>query len=228
MWWSVGTPGKWVSWAGTTPHRAGGTRAGRPGAPGRPSGFPRQSKRHRDNRGKGGPREFPVRTAARSKAGVLPQTVALTVTPSAGRFHRQRRTSRLDRRRGFVPGRAAAFVSPPRTIQGGEHPASRGDKPFSDRRRRVGVFLLNGGPASFHRRGTPSGFSSPARPGSSPFRRDDSPGHFKLWCFPCRGDSLDHRRGPNHPRAWWPLFHPSDEASAWMTPSRRRGPNRLR
>lgn len=226
LWWSVGTPGKWVSWAETTPLRAGGTRAGRLVVPGRPSGFPWQSKRHCDNRGKGGPRKFPVRTAARSKAGVLPQTVAPTVTLPAGRFHRQRRTSRLDRRRGFVPGRAAAFVLGPDDPGRGFFSSIAGSASFLQRGTPSGFFggVLQLVPVS----GTAPGFSSPARPGSSPFRRDDSPGHFKLWCFPCRGDSLDHRRGPNHPRAWWPLFHPSDEASAWMTPSRRRGPNRLR
>ena len=218
MWWSGGTPGKWVSWAGTTPLRAGGTRAGRPGAPGRPSGFPRQSKRHCDNRGKGGPRQVLVRAAARSKAGVLPQTVAPTVTPSAGRFHRQRRTSRLDRRRGFVPGRAAAFVFPRTTQGGGFSSGVTRRQPLFGQPSRAGVFLFNGGKVLFPgagrlpvfpggviqpvpNDGTAPGFSSPARPGSSPF---------------CWGDS------PNHPRVWWSLFHPLDEASAWIIPSRWR------
>jgi hypothetical protein len=173
LWWSGGTPGKWVSWAGTTPLRAGGTRAGRPGAPGRPSGFPRQTKRHCDNRGKGGPRQVLVRAAARSKAGVLPQTVAPTVTPSAGRFHRQRRTSRLDRRRGFVPGRAAAFVFPRTTKGGGFSSGVTRRQPLFGQPSRAGVFLFNGGQGSFPRRGTPSGFSRRRYP-TRPERRNGS------------------------------------------------------
>ena len=111
--WSGRTPGKLFSRAGQTPLRASGARAGRPGVPGRPSGFPRQPKRQRHSRGKGGPRKFFVRTAARSMAGVLPKTGAPPVTPRPGLSNRQRKESRLDRRMIFVPGRAAAFVFPP-------------------------------------------------------------------------------------------------------------------
>jgi len=111
--WSGRTPGNLFSRAGQTPLRASGARAGRPGVPGRPSGFPRQPKRQRHSRGKGGPRKFFVRTAARSMAGVLPKTGAPPVTPRPGLSNRQRKESRLDRRMIFVPGRAAAFAFPP-------------------------------------------------------------------------------------------------------------------
>lgn len=231
-----GTPSGFFRWCSPIcPGRRNGSgfsrpgRAGQPGA-GRIERCSSQSKRRCDSRGKGGPRQVLVRTAARSKAGGLPQTVAPIVTLSAGRFYRQRRVSRLDRRMGFVSGRAAAFVLRPDDPRRGLfvrcHAAAT---PFRINPAARGFFSSMAGPASFPQRGTPSGFSrwryptrperrngsgffQPGGPGSSPFRR---------------GDSLDHRRGPNQPRAWWPLFHPPDEASAWMIPSRRRGPNRL-
>ena len=94
------------------------------GWPGRTRGFPQQPKRQRHGRGIGGPRKLFVRHAARSMAGVLPKAGAPTITPRTGRLHRQRKTSRLDRRMFLVPGRAAA-LSLPRTIQGGIFPERR-------------------------------------------------------------------------------------------------------
>ena len=95
--------------------------------------------------------------------GVLPKAAAARLTPRTGRLHRQRKTSRLDRRMIFVPGRAAA-LSFPRTTQGGgipERPSGRFFHPIQTTWRRG---FPGAGPASFFPRGTSSGFSRRRHP----------------------------------------------------------------